>query len=196
MSPALAGEFFTTSTTWKAHTCVYIMLSRFSHVWLFAAPWTVACQAHLSCLGFPREECWSGLPFLSQGIFSIQGSNLHLLHLLHWQANSLLLCHLGSPHTSYSCLEIGSLVSCWAIDRCVQATFSAYTPITWPPMAQSTLKGEWYSRDTTVEAVTLGSFPAFCLLPLILNISLSLILRFLLPCLHQLMVPFCQNKEQ
>ena len=24
MSPALAGEFFTTSATWKAHTCVYM----------------------------------------------------------------------------------------------------------------------------------------------------------------------------
>ena len=33
-----------------------------SHVWLFAAPWTVACQAPLS-MGFPRQEYWSGLPF-------------------------------------------------------------------------------------------------------------------------------------
>ena len=84
----------------------------------------------------------------------------------------------SSPHTSYSCLEMGSLVSFWAIDTCVQATFSAYTPITWPPMAPSTLKGEWCSRETALEAVTLGSFPAFCLLPLILNISLSWFLDF------------------
>ena len=26
-------------------------------------PWTVACQALLS-MGFPRQDCWSGLPFL------------------------------------------------------------------------------------------------------------------------------------
>ena len=32
------------------------------HVWLFATPWTVACQAHLS-MGFSRQEYWSRLPF-------------------------------------------------------------------------------------------------------------------------------------
>ena len=40
------------------HVCV---LSRFSHVWLSATPWTVACQAPLS-MEFSRQECWSGLP--------------------------------------------------------------------------------------------------------------------------------------
>ena len=35
-----------------------------------------------------------GYHFLLQGIFLTQGSNLHLLH---WQANSLPLGHLGSP---------------------------------------------------------------------------------------------------
>ena len=28
--------------------------------------WTVACQALLS-MGFPRQECWNGLPFPSLG---------------------------------------------------------------------------------------------------------------------------------
>ena len=37
------------------------MLSRFSHVWLFATPWTVARQAPLS-MEFSRQECWSELP--------------------------------------------------------------------------------------------------------------------------------------
>ena len=32
-----------------------------SHVWLFATPWTVACQAPLS-LGFSWQEYWNGLP--------------------------------------------------------------------------------------------------------------------------------------
>ena len=41
-------------------------LSSFSHVQLFAAPWTVACQAPLS-LGFSRQEYWSGLPCPSPG---------------------------------------------------------------------------------------------------------------------------------
>ena len=34
--------------------------------------------------------------FLLQGIFLTQGSNLSLLHLLHWQVDSLSLSHLGS----------------------------------------------------------------------------------------------------
>ena len=37
------------------------MLSCFSHVRLFATPWTVAHQAPLST-GFSRQEYWSGLP--------------------------------------------------------------------------------------------------------------------------------------
>ena len=37
------------------------MLSRFSHVQLFAMLWTVACQAPLS-RGFSRQEYWSALP--------------------------------------------------------------------------------------------------------------------------------------
>ena len=37
-----------------------------SRVRLFATPWTIACQAHLS-MGFSRKEYWSGLPFPSPG---------------------------------------------------------------------------------------------------------------------------------
>ena len=42
------------------------MLSRFSRVWLFVTPWTVACQAPLS-MRFSRQEYWSGLPFPAPG---------------------------------------------------------------------------------------------------------------------------------
>ena len=38
--------------------------------------------------------------FFLQGIFLTQGSNLRLLHLLHWQVNSLPVAKLGSPSTS------------------------------------------------------------------------------------------------
>ena len=52
----------------------------------FVTPWTVALQDALS-MGFLRQEHWSGLHFLLQGIFLTEGSNLGLLH---WQAGSLL----------------------------------------------------------------------------------------------------------
>ena len=49
-------------------------------------------------MGFPTQEYWSGLPFPSPvGIFLTQELNQHLLYLLHWQVDSLLLHHLGMP---------------------------------------------------------------------------------------------------
>ena len=65
----------------------FVCAQLLSCVQLFGNPWTVACQTHLS-VGFSRQEYWSGLPFPSQGIFLTQGSNPHLLCLLHWQVNS------------------------------------------------------------------------------------------------------------
>ena len=41
---------------------VCVCVCTFSHVWLFATPWTVAHQARLSIV-FSRQENWSGLPF-------------------------------------------------------------------------------------------------------------------------------------
>ena len=63
-----------------------------SRVWLFVTPWTVARLAPLS-MGFSRQECWSGLPFLLQGIFPTQGWNPGLLH-----CRQILFClsHQGS----------------------------------------------------------------------------------------------------
>ena len=42
------------------------VLSRVSHVRLFAALWAVACQAPVS-MGSSRQEYWSGLPFPPPG---------------------------------------------------------------------------------------------------------------------------------
>ena len=65
-----------------------------SHIWLFAT-WTVAHQAPLS-MGFPRQEYWSELPFPPAEDLPEPVIKLGLLPLLHWQANSLPLSHLGS----------------------------------------------------------------------------------------------------
>ena len=70
-------------------------------------PYRVVCQA-LHCLwGYKRLLCpWDspgkntgvGCHFLPQGTFPTQGSKLRLLPLLHWQADSLPLSHLGGPY--------------------------------------------------------------------------------------------------
>ena len=66
-----------------------------SYVQLFGTPWTVAHLAPLS-MEFSRQEYWSRMPFPTPGDLLTQKSNSGLLHLPHWQADSLPLCHLRS----------------------------------------------------------------------------------------------------
>ena len=76
----------------------YISLCVLCHMRFFEALWTVAHQVPLSA-EISWQEYWSGLPFSTPGdSISIltQGLNPHL-SLLNWQADSLKLCHLGSP---------------------------------------------------------------------------------------------------
>ena len=74
----------------------HVCMCMFSHVWLSAIPWTVACQAPLS-MEFSRQEYWSVLPFPTPGDLPYPRSNSHLLTLLPRQVDSLLLHHLESP---------------------------------------------------------------------------------------------------
>ena len=61
----------------------------------FVTPRTIALQVPLS-MGLSKQNAGVGCHFLLQGIFLTQGSNLHLLDLQHWQADSLPLSFLGS----------------------------------------------------------------------------------------------------
>ena len=63
----------------------------------FATPWTKGFQAPLA-LGFPRQEYWSGLPFHSPEDLLDSGINPNLLH---WQADSFPLSHLGRFSSCY-----------------------------------------------------------------------------------------------
>ena len=58
-----ACSFHSTFVAPLPYLVLWFMLSC---VQLFAAPWTVACQAPLS-MEFPRQEYWSGLPFPTPG---------------------------------------------------------------------------------------------------------------------------------
>ena len=68
-----------------------------SRVRLFVTLLAVAHQVPLSVCprDSPGQNTGVGCHFLLQGIFPTQGSNSHLLHLLHWQANSLTLAPSG-----------------------------------------------------------------------------------------------------
>ena len=69
----------------KCPYLVVVVVYLLSHVWPFATPWTVACQAPLSW-DFPGKNTGVGCHFLFQRIFWTLGLNLHCLH---WQAGSL-----------------------------------------------------------------------------------------------------------
>ena len=71
------------------------LLSRFSGVQLFVTSWTVADQAPLS-IKFPRQEYWSGLPFLPPGHLPDSGIKPRSTQSPAWQADSLPLIHQGS----------------------------------------------------------------------------------------------------
>ena len=69
------------------------ILSHFIHAQLFATLCTIAHQVPLS-MGFSKQEYWSRLPCLLQGIFPTQGLNSGLL-----QCRQILynLSHQGNP---------------------------------------------------------------------------------------------------
>ena len=83
----------------KSNTKDYIpcVLSHFSHVQLSVTLWTAALQSPLS-MGSPGKNTGMGSHDLLQWIFPTQRSNPHLLHLLHWQVDSLPLAPPGKPY--------------------------------------------------------------------------------------------------
>ena len=60
----------------------------------------------------PDKNTGVGRYILLQGIFQTQGSNLHLLHLLHWQADSLPLSPWGSSVVTWGETN-RSFISCF-----------------------------------------------------------------------------------
>ena len=76
--------------------CKYVHVRCFSHVQLRATLWTAACQAPLF-MEFSRQVYQSGLSWPPPGDLSHPGTEL--LHLLHWQVDSLTLEPPGKPES-------------------------------------------------------------------------------------------------
>ena len=98
-----------------------------SCVWLFAAPMGYSPPGS-SVHGFPGKNTGAGCHFLLQGLFPTQGSNLHLLRLLHWQANSLLLAPLGKPfHCATPPQTSSRVTSAWNELNFLKINATSYT---------------------------------------------------------------------
>ena len=80
-----------------ARTYVGTRVCVLSHVQLFVTPW-IAPTWLLCPWSSPGKNTEVGRLFVLQGILLTQGLNQCLLHLLHWQMESLPLQHLGSQY--------------------------------------------------------------------------------------------------
>ena len=81
-----------------------IVLCSCSVAWVMSdSLWPYGLQsARLLCLwDSPGKNTGVGFHALLQGIFPTQGSNMYLLHLVHWQVGSLPLAPPGKPEILY-----------------------------------------------------------------------------------------------
>ena len=97
-----------------------LVLSHFSHAWLFVTLWTVAYQAPLST-GILQERVleWVSMPS-SRGIFVTQGSNPRLLWFLHCRSIAGTAEPLEEPHFYlYIFLKYFSFLNfqCWDVTK-------------------------------------------------------------------------------
>ena len=78
--------------------------------------------------GILQASTGVGCPFLLQGMFLTQGSNPHLLCLLHWQVNSLPLVPSGSCMYAHVCVCV---YVCKTNKRATNAVISTLLSTSW-----------------------------------------------------------------
>ena len=127
----------------------------FSWVWLFVTPWTVQPARFLCPRNFPGRNTREGCHFLLQGIFPTQGSNQSLLHLLHWQADSLSLHHyeILESEVIQSCPTLRHPMDCSLPGSSVRGIFQARV-LEWVSISFS--RGSSQPRDWTQVSCTAG----------------------------------------
>ena len=141
------------------HSCVNVYLSSFhvlaivkkkmmllSRVWLFATPWTIACQAPPPW-NFSRQGCWNGLPFPSPG-------DLPEPRFPTLQANSSPSEPPGEPKVKVKLVQ-SCLTLCIAIDRMVHGILQA-SILKW--VAYCFSSGSSRLRDRTQVSYIAGRF--------------------------------------
>ena len=99
------------------------MLSRFSHVQLFATLWTIACQAPLS-MGFFWQEYWSGLPCPPPEDLPDPGIEPMSLRSPELADGSFTTSTPGNPHIHTLCQEKNAFQSVnpfWDLEFIVRA---------------------------------------------------------------------------
>ena len=111
--------------------CVCV-LRRFSRVWLFATPWTVAHQAPLS-MAFFRQDYWSGLPCSPPGYLPNPGIETMLLMFPALAGSSLPLAPPGKPKLWYYLLvnTVRIELNCRTPSWCFRIAWCVENPHAW-----------------------------------------------------------------
>ena len=146
--------------------CVCVCVCVLSCVWLFVTPWTVAYR--LPCpWKVPSKNTGVGCHFLLQGIFQIQGSNLHLLH---WLAIFFYHCiNWEAPRATTQFSSVTqSYLTLWNPMNCNRPGFPVHHQL--PELPQTRLLC-WWCRPTISSSVIpfsscLQSFPASGSIPM------------------------------
>ena len=114
---------------------------------------------------FPGKNTGAGCYFLFQGIFLTQGSNLCLLHLLQWQADSLPLVLLGKTRVLLMAMHAKSLQPCLTL--CDIMDCSPPTPPTRPRLLFQARILQWVvissSRRSSQPRDQTGASDASCI---------------------------------
>ena len=142
------------------------VLSHFSPVQFFAILWTIAPPPRLLCpWDSPGKNPGVGCHALLQGIFPTQGSNLHLLRLLHWLADSVPVAPPGkSIHVH---LLIKAIVLYCRLSFRAQTWCQCSSPYNPAHLLSGTLGRQWTCKPKTAgSAVSLSRLEFWtCLTP-------------------------------
>ena len=103
-----------------------------SHVQLFASAWTVAHRVPLCPWDSLGKNTGVSCHTLLQGTFPTQGSKLGLLHLLHWQVDSLPAVPPGKPlywqHSVQNPMHCSSYYKTLVLHPPCTPAFNTYNP--------------------------------------------------------------------
>ena len=95
---------------------------------------------------FSTQEYWSGLPFLLQGNFQTQGSNLGLLH---YRQIIYCLSHQGSPEWKERPIPLPVLLSFHTVKPTVENRRCTHWVHGFDPQEKEVLSLDFQSRNFT-----------------------------------------------
>ena len=129
---------------------------------------------------FPGKSTGAGCHFLLQGILLAQGSNLHFLHLLHWQTDSLSLFFITEPAGKPQLIYISNHKGYCSQSLLLLTTVQEQCPSLPLPLNQKGFPSGSDGKESACNAVDTGLMPGqannACLVYILFTVSYIAIL--------------------